>query len=130
MSHCVHFLNLKTFNNLIGLPNYKSIFTMHFHLSSTFPLQISDCKHCFANSKLWITPICNGLTTIFNSFEDMYNRFKDRYNRYEAIHNKNISTKDLKTGTIQCSHGSFKIGKIHRAYNKLTKRIHGKIKVF
>lgn len=60
----------------------------------------------------------------------MYNRVKDRYNWYEAIHNKNISTKDLKTGTIQCSHGSFKIGKIHRAYKKLTKRIHGEIKVF
>lgn len=101
-----------------------------FHLSARFPLQISDCKHRFANLNLWITPICNRLTTIFNSFEDMYNTFKDRYNWYEAIHKKNISTKDLKTGTLQCSHGSFKIGKIHRAYKKLTKRFHGEIKVF
>lgn len=102
------------------------------YLQCTFiyPLQISDCRHCFANSKLCITPICNRLTTIFNSFEDMYNRVKDRYNRYEAIHNKNISTKDLKTGTIQCSHRSFKIGKTHRACKELTKRIHGEIKVF
>lgn len=107
-----------------------SIFTMHFHLSARFLLQISDCKHCVADSKVWITPICNGLTTISNSFEDMYNRVKERYNWYEAIHNKNISTKDLKKGTIQCSHGSFKMEKTHRAYKKLTKRIQGEIKVF
>lgn len=51
-------------------------------------------------------------------------------NRYEAIHNKNISTKDLKTGTIQCSHRSFKIGKTHRACKELTKRIHGELRYF
>lgn len=38
--------------------------------------------------------------------------------------------KDLMIGTIQCFHGSFKIGKTHRACKELTKSIHGKIKVF